>query len=135
MNTLRGVLRSPAGRVLTSLFIAVLVLVFAVDTAKTFQVISVYGVETGTLFWLVTVLKLASSIIAIVCLLLTFWFWSWSMLAWASLVSIIAIVGLLLGLKPEFLARWDVVLPYVLLAVSLFFKRPFRLRGHATRDD
>ncbi|MDJ0941023.1 MAG: hypothetical protein QNJ00_14780 [Woeseiaceae bacterium] len=67
----------------TSIFIVVLVLVFAVDATRSFLVINVYGVETGTLLWLAAVLKAASSIIAVVCLLLAFRFWSWAILAWA----------------------------------------------------
>ncbi len=134
-TSLRGILRSPAGRAATTIFIVVLVLVFAVDATRSFLVINVHGVETGTLLWLAAVLKAVSSIIAVVCLLLALRFWSWAILAWASLTSIIALVGLLMGLKPEFLARWDVVLAYVVLAMSLVFETPFAMPGSNQRVD
>ena len=121
----RAFFRSPAGRVLVNTAIVVLSFVFINEALKTNQIMNLYGVRTGSLMWLVCVLTIVSSLVAFACLLLTRWFWSWAVMLWCFLVSAISLVGFKMGLNPEFVFRWDVFLPWVLLVITFVFEKPY----------
>lgn len=123
----RKTLQSPVGRAVTIVFAVILVVVLISDAVKTYQVFNLYGAREGSLFWLVLQLKIISSVVAVFCLLLSYWLWSWSALVWSFLVSLIAILGFKMGLNPEFVTRWDVFLPWGVLAVTFIFETPFRV--------
>lgn len=121
----RRFLRSPGGRILVRVAIAVLVFIFVSKAGQTYRVMDLYGVERNTLMWLVCVLSISSYFVATVCLLLTPWFWSWAVLLWSFLVPGIALVGFGMGLSPDFVLRWDVLLPWGILLVTFVFEKPF----------
>ena len=105
--------------------LVLIALILIVDTIKTMQVLNMYDVEFGTLFWFVCVLKVASSAVAVICMLLMGRGWKWSVWIWACTVPGIALAGLWIGLNRAFLVRWDVALPCVVLAISAALKSRF----------
>ena len=122
----RKTLQTRGGRFLTISIITVLFFVSLSSGLKTYQVWDIYGAKEGSLFELVLYLKLISSAIAVICLVLLYWLWSWSALIWSFLASFLAILGFKMGLNPEILTSWDVLLPWVVLAATFIFETPFR---------
>lgn len=100
-------------------------LVLIVDAIKTTQVLEMYDVEFGTLFWFVCVLKITSSAVAVICMLLMGRNWEWSVWIWACVVLGIALAGISIGLNTEFLIRWDVALPWVVLVIAAALRSRF----------
>ena len=132
-STFRTFFRSRPGRALVNISIVVLSFLFLNEALRTNQIMNLYGVEPGTLMWLVCVLTITSSLVAVACLLLTRWFWSWAVLLWSFLVPAIALLGFSMGLRPEFVLRWDVFLPWGLLVITFLFEKPYGpLRSTAT---
>lgn len=88
------------------------------DAVKTAQVLTLYEVEFGTQFWFVCVLKIISAAVSVICMSYMSRGWVWSVWIWACAVLGIALAGVLLGLNNEFLIRWDVALPWLVLVIS-----------------
>ncbi len=120
--------KSLASRTAVLAFRTVFVLIallLIVDAIKTMQVLKMHEVEFGTLFWFVCVLKIASSAVAVICMLLMGRGWEWSVWIWACVVLGIALAGIWIGLNTEFLIRWDVALPWAVLVISAALRSEF----------
>lgn len=105
--------------------LVVVALVLIIEAMKTAQVLQLYDVEFGTILWLVCILTIASSAVAIICMILMAGHWEWSVWVWAVVVLGIALAGISIGIHTGFLVRSDVALPWVVLAVSAALKSHF----------
>lgn len=110
--------------------LCLLAIVFFVDAIQSVLVLSRYAVPIGTGMWnaaTATGFVAATSGVFAVTLAMN---WRWSVWAWAVAVGTAGAVGLALGLNRQFLFRWEMVLPWVLLAacsvLGLKQARPWR---------
>ena len=93
-----------------------LVVAFSIDAIQSVLVIDRYDVEFGTRLWVSFAGVFLVFAVSAVSALLLFRNWSWAVWVWAILVAVITLVGLALGLNRSFVLRWEVALPWILLA-------------------
>lgn len=125
LERLRNSLSSRAAELAFRIAFVLIAMVLILDTIQTAQVIKMFDVEFGTGLWFVCALKIASSVAAVVCIFLLGRGWKWSVWAWASVVFGIALTGVSIGLSTEFLIRWDVALPWLVLFISAVLRTRF----------
>ena len=118
MSRIRTILSSSKAVLAYRIILAVAVLALVLDATKTAQVLTFYDVEFGSQFWFVCVLKIVSAAVSVICMSYMNRGWVWSVWVWACAVLGIALAGILIGLDNEFLVRWDVALPWVVLVLS-----------------
>lgn len=106
-------------------FFIVTALILISDAIKSAQVIGMFGVEFGTRLWFVSALFILSSAVAVISMLLMARHWVWAVWTWACAILGIAIAGVLIGLNTAFVFRRDVILPWVVLALSATLKSRF----------
>ena len=100
-------------------------LILVVNAIKTVQVFQLYGAEPGTQFWFVLMLIGVSSALGAICILLMGVGWAWSVWIWAVAILGLAVAGWLIGLNPEIVTRWDVALPWIVLALATVIRSRF----------
>jgi hypothetical protein len=131
---------SPTAVLLIRVILVVLSFVFFIAAVRGVLVITRYDTPRGTGLWnaaagtsLVSTLS-GMSALALAC------HWRWAAWVWAISVSAVSIAGLAVGLNPSFLFRWEVALPWTILAgcgaLGLEQARPWKDAGqHVTGTD
>lgn len=102
-----------------------LALVHLSQAIQTYRVINVYGIMPGSQVWLVAMSEMMKSVVSALFSVVTIRLWSWGAMLWAFAVSIIALLGYYFFSNPSFLFHWDVLGPWGILIVTLFFRKPF----------
>jgi len=109
------------------IFLIIVALGLVIEAIKTAQVLIEFGVEFGTLFWFVCVLKITSSTVSVLCIWMMGRSWAWAVWVWAVSTLVIALTGILIGFKVGSLTQWSIVLPWAVLAVLAMLKSRFAM--------
>lgn len=135
-HRLRSRLSGREALIIYRIVFGVIALFLVRDALRSHGLIEAFNVDFGTNVWFISALIIASSIIGVLCILLMSRNWAWAVWVWSLAALGTALIGVfIVDLNASFIERWDVALPWVVLALAALLKSrfatPWRIGGTA----